>query len=621
MVDLTKIGYAGKILRIDLSTEKMWIEALTEATVRKWVGGVGLGAKYLYEEVPPEVAWSDARNRLIWTTGPLAGTSVAGAATINVMAKGPMTNLAGSSQANGFFGAYLKFSGFDGIVFQGKSPGPVYVVIRDGAASIRDARHLAGKDVTETELQIRFDLGAKKTDVSIFGIGPAGENRVRFACITGDSGHVAGHNGLGAVMGSKNLKAVVAYRSGSKFGVYNPVLLKQKAKELIDYAMTRSGGTYYKWGTGGGFSNLHDEGALPVKNYTTNIFPEHEKMNGQYLRTHFKIRSRPCYKCQLAHVKEVTVTEGPYAGFVGEEPEYEQLAAWGPQIGNTDLGAVVMLSNEVDKLGMDCNESGWIVGWVMECFEKGVFTLKETDGLDLSWGNVEAVKELLNQIAYRRGYLGRLLAEGVMRASRQIDGEASKWAVYGGKGSSPRTHDHRGKGRWYELLDTCLTNTSTLESTWAGVQPELVDMEPVEDFFSHDEVSTLNARYNGIRQFDDCVGICRLAAPAPKLVLECFNFATGWNWTLADAFSLGKRIVNLLRVFNLRHGLKIEEERPSPRYGSIPVDGPAKGVNIMAKWDWMVRNYYTLMGWDPLTGKPLPETLEKLDLKELIPDL
>jgi aldehyde:ferredoxin oxidoreductase len=621
MTDLTHIGYAGKILRIDLSAGNAVSEDLDLDTVKKWVGGVGLGAKYLYEEVPPGVEWFDAENRLIWTAGPLAGTSVNGAATINIMAKGPMTNLAGSSQANGYFGAYLKFSGFDGIIFQGKSPKLVYVVIQDGKATIHDAHHLSGKDVHETERQIRSDLGVKKADVSIFGIGPGGENLVRYACISGDAGHVAGHNGLGAVMGSKNLKAVVAYRAKSNFSVLNPDLLKEKAKELIEYAKTRAGGSYYKWGTGGGFSKIHSEGSLPVKNYTTNIFPEHEKMGGPYLRAHFKIRSQPCYRCALAHVKEVTVTEGPYTGFIGEEPEYEQLAAWGPQIGNTDLGAVVMLANEVDKLGIDCNEAGWVVGWAMECFEKGIFTNKETDGLDLSWGNVEAVKELLNHIAQKEGYLGNLLAEGVMRASRTVGGEAANWAVYAQKGAAPRGHDHRGKNRWFELMDTCLSNTGTIEATWGGVQPELVDMEPVKNPFSHEEISTFNANYNGIRQFDDCVGTCRLASPAPKLVLECFNATTGWNWTLEDAFTLGRRTINQLRVFNFRHGQKKDSERPSARYGSIPVDGPAKGVNIMEKWDWMIENYYTLMGWDPKTGKPTAETLRKLDLGEIIKDL
>lgn len=621
MIDLKRIGYAGKILRVDLSTGKVVSEELSLDTVKKWVGGVGLGAKYLYEEVPPGVEWDDAENRLIWTTGPLAGTDVAGAATINIMAKGPMTNLAGSSQANGFFGAYLKFSGYDGIIFKGKSPKLSYVVIKDGKATIHDAQHLEGKDVIETERQIRSDLAVKSKDVSIFGIGPAGENLVRYACITGDEGHVAGHNGLGAVMGSKNLKAVVAYRAKPAFSVLDPGLLKEKAKEMIEYAKTRAGGQYFQWGTGGSFSKIYGSGSLPVKNYTTNIFPEHEKMSGQYLRTHFKIRSKPCYKCGLAHVKEATVTEGPYTGFVGEEPEYEQLSAWGPQIGNTDLGAVVMLANEVDNLGIDCNEASWVVGWAMECFEKGIFTTRETDGLDLSWGNVGPVKELLNRIAKREGYLGNLLAEGVMRASQAIGGEAVDWAVYTQKGAAPRGHDHRGKTRWFELLDTCLSNTGTIEATWGGVQPELVDMEPVKDVFSHEEVSTFNAKYNGIRQFDDCVGTCRLASPAPKMVLECFNATAGWNWSLEDAFALGRRVINQLRVFNVRHGLNKELERPSARYGSIPVDGPAKGQNIMQKWDWMIENYYTLMGWDPKTGKPTAETLKKLDLGDIIKDI
>lgn len=618
-MDVTSIGYAGKILRVNLSEGKIWEEELDEVVIRKWVGGVGLGAKYLYDEVPPGVEWSDPENRLIWTTGPLAGTDVAGAATINIMAKGPMTNLGGASQANGFIGAYLKFSGFDGIIFEGKSPKLVYLQIREGGAELKDAGHLAGKDVMELEDALREELGVKEHDVSVFGIGPAGENKVRFACVSGDRGHVAGHNGLGAVMGAKNIKAVVAFKGKRSFGVFDPDLLKKSAKELVEFA--KSFGTVYEWGTGGGLSTLYSMGALPIKNYTTNIYPEHERMNGQYLRNNFDIKSRPCYRCSVAHVKEVTVTEGPYTGFVGEEPEYEQLAGWGPQIGNTDIGATVVLGNEVDKLGMDCNEASWTIGWAMECYEKGVFTTKDTDGLELTWGNVEAAKELMNRIARREGKLGNLLAEGVMRASREVGGEAADWAIYGCKGTAPRGHDHRGQTRWYELFDTCMTNTSTLESTWGGIQPKLVDMEEPSDHFSHEQVSSFNANYNGIRQFDDCVGTCRLASPAPKLVLACFNAATGFNWSLEDAFTLGRRIVNQLRVFDLRHGMKIEDERPSKRYGSIPVDGPVKGKDIMAEWPMMVKNYYTLMGWDPKTGKPLPETLGKLGLEELVSDL
>jgi len=611
-------GYLGRILRVDLSNGQTSVEELSRSFIEKWVGGVGFGARYLYEEVPAGVKWSDPENRLIWTSGPLAGSGVYGAGTFNVAAKGPMTNLAGSSQAMGFFGAYLKFSGFDGIIFQGKAPGPVYLWIKDGKAEVRDARHLSGKDVWETEDLLREELCVKEKEVSIFGIGPAGEHAVLFSAIVGDRGHLAAHNGLGAVMGSKNLKAVVAYRGKRNFKIKDPGRLKEINEALFEFA--KGYGTFYQWGTGGGFSAIYGVGALPVKNYTTNIYPEHERMNGQYMRTHFKIRPMPCYMCRVAHVKEVTVTEGPYNGFVGEEPEYEQIAAWGPQIGNTDLGAVVMLTREVDRLGMDCNEASWTMGWVMECYQKGVFSKKDLDGLDMSWGNVSAVKAMLNKISKREG-IGDLLAEGVMRASRKIGGEAADWAIYTLKGCSPRGHDHRGT-RWAELFDTCVTNTSTIESSWGpGAYPPLEGQPKITDPFSHEEVSTLNAKYSGIRQLDDCLGICRISTPNPKLLLDCLNAVTGWRLSLDDAFTIGRRVVNQLRMFNFRHGMKKEDDRPSKRYGSIPVDGPAQGKNIMEKWDWMVENYYSMLGWDPKTGKPLPETLKKLGLEELIKDL
>lgn len=610
-------GYLGRMLRVELSRGEISTEELNQSFIEKWVGGAGFGARYLYEEVPPGVQWSDPENRLIWTSGPLAGSGVYGAGTFNVAGKGPMTNLAGCSQAMGFFGAYLKFSGFDGIILQGKAPDLVYLWIKDGKAEIRDARHLAGKDVWETEDVIRKELGVKEKEVSVFGIGPAGENRVLYAAVVGDRGHLAAHNGFGAVMGSKNLKAVVAYRGKRNFEVKDPERLKEKNEALFEFA--KGFGPFYQWGTGGGFSALYGIGCLPVKNYTTDIYPEHERMNGQYMRTHFEIKSKPCYMCRIAHVKEVTVTEGPYKGFSGEEPEYELLAAWGPQIGNTDLGAVVMLSNEVDRLGMDCNEASWTIGWLMECYEKGVFSKKDLDGIDMTWGNVEAVRAMLNKIARREG-IGDLLAQGVMRASQKIGGEAMDWAIYTMKGCSPRSHDHRG-GRWAELFDTCMTNTSTIESTWAGVHTQMVDLPTMTDPFSHEEMSTINAKFNGIRMFDDCLGTCRIASPHPKLQLDCLNAVTGWSLTLEDAFTMGRRIINQLRIFNFRHGMRKEDERPSKRYGSAPVDGPAKGKNIMEKWDWMVENYYTLMGWDLKTGKPLPETLKKLGLEELIKDL
>ena len=203
-----------------------------------------------------------------------------------------------------------------------------------------------------------------------------------------------------------------------------------------------------------------------------------------------------------------------------------------------------------------------------------------------------------------------------MRASKEVGGEAADWAIYGQKGSSPRGHDHRS--RWFELFDTCMTNTSTLEATFGPIQPQLVNIEAPSDHFSHEQVSTFNARHNGIGLFYDCLGLCRFVGCSPKLMINCLNATTGWNYTLEEAFTLGRRIVNLLRVFSLSHGMDIKDERPSVRYGSIPVDGPNKGVDIMEKWDEMVQNYYTRMGWDPVTGAPLAETLKALDLSDTL---
>ena len=612
-------GYVGKILRVNLSEGASRPEALAPDTLRKWVGGVGLGADILYREVPPGVEWSDPENRLIWTSGPLAGSGHNGAGTINVMTKGPMTNLAGSSQANGFFGAYLKFSGYDGIVFQGRAPHLSYLY----------RPRWKGGDPGRPAPMRAWTYGKRRT-----ASGPTSESRKRpSACSESDPGAKTrcasppcwGTGGTpprttasARSWAPRTSKAVVVGNGRRNFKVCDEENLKKINDEMLEFVKTGFA-WMYNWGTGGGFSVIYGAGALPVKNLTTNLYPNHEKMNGEYLRTHFKVRPAPCHKCRVAHVKEVTVTEGPYAGFTGEEPEYEQLAAWGPMIGNEDLGSVVMLTREVDRLGLDCNESSWTIGWAMECFNKGVFTEKDTDGLDLTWGNVESVKELLNRIARREGRFGDFLADGVMRASKRLGGKAADWAVYTEKGVAPRSHDHRG--RWHEFFDTCLTNTSTIESSWVGVHPHLVDLPPVEDPFSHEEVSTLLANYNGIRQFDDCLGICRLASPHPKLVLDCFNAVTGWDWTLEDAFTVGRRVVNLLRVFNFRHGMKVSDERPSRRYGSVPTDGPAQGKDIMTKWPWMVENYYTRMGWDSKTGKPLEETLRSLDLEDQIADL
>jgi aldehyde:ferredoxin oxidoreductase len=606
--------YPMKIMRVDLGTGKIDVEEISNETARKYVGGTGLGAKYLYEEVPPGVEWSDPKNRMMWFTGPLAGTKVAGSGSFSVISKGPMTNMAGASQANGFLGAFLRFSGLHGLIIQGSAKKWTRLHIHDDTVDFLDADHLVGKDTRETEDTLRKEIGRR---CSVYSIGPAGENLVRFAAIVGDHGHVVAHNGLGAVMGSKKLKAISVERGRVQVPVADPARLSTAAKELFEMAV-KADPNLGKYGTAFAFEVFTPIGALPIRNYTTNIFPEWEKFKGEYLRSHFKVKPTPCWACRMSHCNKMEVTEGPYTGFIGEEPEYEALAAMGPVIDQKDPGAAVMLANLIDDLGIDCNESGYLIGWLMECYEKGLLKKKDLDGIEMKWGDPEATAAMLKKIAHREG-CGKLFAEGVKRAAETIGGEAINCAVYTKKGASPRGHDHRGY--WMELIDTCLSNTGTIETGGPLAKPAVLGLMPVKDRFDPLEMSTQNAKLNGGRQFEDCLGVCRFCTSDFNLTLECLNAVTGWDFTIPEAMDVGRRAINQLRVFNFRNGLTKEIEAPSVRYGSTPVDGPVKGIGIMPHWDSIRRNYYEQMGWNPETGKPSPETLERLGLGHLVKDL
>lgn len=611
------LGYMGKILRVDLTNGSINDEPLEPMLVDIYTGGSGFGAEYLYREVPPEVEWDDPENRIIMASGPLAGTQIPGSGTFSLVTKGPMTNLAVTTQANGFWGAYLKFAGYDAVIIQGRSPEWVYLYIEDGRAELRDASSLLGKDTWEIEEAIKQELGAARK-WSVYGIGPAGENRVRYAIVAGDKGHICSKNGCGCVMGSKRLKAIAIPRIRRPVPVHDKTLLSEKSKALYRSAKEAGGGRLYKWGTGGGFSVHAQAGSLPVRNYTTSLFPEHEQINAEYIRTNFEYHSVPCWACKLAHVKHMKVTKGPYAGVEGEEPEYECMAAWGPLIGNTEPGAMVMLSNVNDRLGMDVNEAGWTIAWVMECYEKGIFTSDDLDGLDMRWGNAEGVRTLLEKISRREG-IGDLLAEGVKRASEKVGGEAAKLGVYVLKGATPRGHDHRAI--WPEMLETCLSATGTIQSGARIFAPPKLGHPPLSNSFSPWEVAGANAKVEGWMVFLDCLGICRFITIDPSLTLDCLNAVTGKEYTIPDAMTIGRRVINQLRVFNFRHGLDPSLEAPSFRYGSAPTDGPAKGKSIEPYYEWMKSFYFELMGWDPSTGKPLPHTLQSLGLKKLIQDL
>ena len=621
-------GYAGKLLRVDLTHEQVTEEILDEKTARAYLGGTGLGAKYLYDEVPAGVEWNDADNRLIIASGPLGGTTVGGSGTISVVTKGALTNGATASQANGFFGAYLRFSGYDAIILQGKAKKWVYLYIHDGKAELRDASNLLGKDTYETGDLIKGELGYNERAMSVVSIGPAGENMVRFACIFVDKGHTASHNGSGAVMGSKRLKAIAVARGKTIPTLADKERVSETAKELHEFIISDPRTmTNYQWGTLTGIvrSATAKDGILPVKNYTSSVYdiaPDKlERFAATYIRSNFQPKPNPCWSCQMHHCHMITITEGPYTGMVLEEPEYEQFAAWGPAIGQTDVDIAMMLSREVDNLGMDTNEAGWVIGLVMECYEKGILKKEDCDGLEMKWGDGEAAKAMLRRIARRQG-LGNVLAEGVMRAAKQIGGEAPNFAIHTMKGNTPRGHDHRS--RWPMLFDTCLAQIGTDEGLSVAFPADLgISANPsLRTNSSPEDALNWNALFKGATQFEDSLGVCRFTTRTDiKRLAQAISGATGWDFSVKEAMEVGKRIVNLLRVFNIRHGHTAAMDAPSPRYGSAPINGPSQGKTIMVYWDELRRKYYQAMGWDEATGKPLPDTLRNAGLAHTISEL
>jgi len=615
-------GYMGKMLRVDLTKERITEENLDEATLKKFVGGTGLGVKIMYDEVPAGIEWSDPRNRLVWTTGPLTGSKAPGSGTFAVSTKGPLTNLFVASHANGFFGARLKFAGFDGVIIQGTAKKWVYLYIHDGVAELRDAAHLLGKDTWDTEEMLQKEIGDPHVSASC--IGPAGENLVKYAAICSDRGHVCSTNGCGAVMGSKKLKAIAVH---GRSGVV-PIHDKDKFTALVKTWWEEDETSMWGFlipavGTNGQYSSCQEGGFLPVKNLTSNTFPEHVKFNADQMREYYKGKPKPCYACRWGHCQTLELKSGPHKGTIVEESEYEGTAAFSSMIGNTDLDAAEWLNNLNDRLGMDAKEQAFVLGLAFECYEKGVITKKDTDGVELTWGNVEAADTMLRKIATRNGF-GDVLADGVMRAAQKIGGDAPKFAVYTHKGNAPHVHD--GRGMWSILFSMAVSDMGSIPCGDMGDVGDLLDnvgadaLDPAQAF-SADMIPKGQAITGRRGHFIDCLGICMFVAGVKfTLIAETLNAITGWDYTWKDCADTGERVMNMMRAFNLRHGLTREHNSVSPREIEAPHEGPAKGITIGPVFDQMLDTYYETMGWDK-AGRPLPETLKRLGLDRVAKDL
>lgn len=619
MNDIRNCGYMGKILRINLTKRETSFEKLNEKIARRFIGGTGLGMKYLYEEVPPGVEWNDENNKLLFMAGPLNGT-IGGTGLYSVVTKGPMTNGAASTQANGYFGAYIKFAGYDGIIIEGQSENWVYLYIHDAKVEFINAEHLVGKNTWETQDAIELETNKKSHNISIATIGPAGENLISFASIQSDRGHVAAHNGVGAVMGNKKLKAVCILKGNNKVIVKDTDRLKKIHHTLME---NQKKSPLSMWeGTQPTYKVFAKLGLLPVKNYTEKDTGEYAQLDGNAYRPDLNSKRVTCYGCPYKHCHIVEIKEGKYKGFVGEEPEYEGLAAMGPLIGNKDPFGAIVLCNEIDWLGLDVNECGWLLGWMMECYEEGLLTEEDTGGLEMTWGNVEAAREMIKKIAFRES-VGNKYVDGVRVAAKRIGGQALEKAVFTEKGNTPRGHDHRTI--WNTIIDTATSSIGSDEVSTLLAPPEVLGLPKETDRGSAKGAALLNAAAAkiGYKHLLDSIMICyvNIYGASIKDALELLEAATGWD-TSAEEFRLfGLRINTLMRAFGVAHGWKVESDRPSKRYGSTSLSGPGEGKSVLDNWDEALKTYYQEMDWDLKSGKPSSKLIRKLGLEEVVQNL
>ncbi|MFX1575047.1 MAG: aldehyde ferredoxin oxidoreductase family protein [Promethearchaeota archaeon] len=614
-------GYKGKILRVDLSNKKLWEETLDEDMLKKYVGQVGIGARIMYDEVPPEIDAYHPDNRLIFMTGPFTGTNVQSPTNFQVISQNPITgyNIA-VANSHGFWGPRLKFAGFDGIVIQGVSDKPVYLWVHDGQYEIRDASKYWGKtDTFETEDQIKKELDQK--NASVVTIGPAGENLVAGACVENEHGHIAAKGNQGIIMGLKKLKAIAVY-GNEKVQIADPEEFEELAKKWREESFTSAlGGLVNAFGTAGYVGAVHEIGDLPVKNFLTGVFPEYEKITGQYIREKFKSTPKPCYGCSLKHVHEMEVTEGPYKGFVAEEPEYEDFSNLGSNIGVGDPGAVLWLTDYVDRLGLDGNWAGAIVSWAMEAYERKMLIKEDLGGLELKWGDEKAAAELLRMIAHREG-IGDTLALGLKAGPEKIGGEeAVSFAVHF-KGETQHAHDARAL--WGMFLGLCISGAGPRwESSGVDLMPdpEIGYTEPQDRFLPEGKAEA--ARKTQIKKlFQDCLGVCWFGFCTMETSAKAYTALTGWPLNVDDEYLIGDRVANLQRAFNIRHGFKPEFDLDvSPRLLEAPPDGGAKGHTIAPHLRNLVKEYNELMDWDWETGKPSKEKLASLELNDISKDL
>jgi aldehyde:ferredoxin oxidoreductase len=611
------LGYNGTVVRVNLSENSISTEALDELFCRRYYGGAGFVSFYLLRELAEGIDPLSPDNELIFALGPVTGVPLPGSGRACIGSKSPMTGGFGKSEVGGFWATELKRAGYDALIVEGRAESPVYIWIHDSEVSIRDAGHIWGMNVREAEETIRAEL--KDRLLRVAAIGPGGENLVRYACIVADTKHHAGRHGMGAVMGSKNLKAI-AVRGHGRVRMANPELITELSRWI---ATNKRKVRFYGIGTGAAMGLYESTGMLPIHNFRDGEFPEADLISAQEIRDTIRINMEGCFACPIK-CKKVVAFDEPYVvdpAYGG--PEYETLAALGSNCGISDLRAICKANELCSAYSLDTLSLGGVIAFAMECFESGLLSTKDTNGLELRFGNSEAMLKLIGLIARREG-IGVLLAEGTMRAAREIGGEAEKFALHV-KGLELAMQEPRikaGHGLGFAINPQGADHgTNVHDEIFATIGEPLDRFKPLgileplpsQDLSPH-KVSL--ARYvQQIRFVLDSLVLCQFLPYDPEQLAQILSAVTGWKTGVVEMLKVGERIVTLARMFNIREGFTSADDTLPERFFQPkktststvrPVD---RGELERAK-----RYYYALMGWDPETGIPLQEKLEELDI-------
>ncbi len=611
------MSYAKRILKVDLSTGKTWIEPLSEETAKKYIGGIGLGMRLFLDNSKPGVDPFSSENPLVFVTGPLSGTMAASAGnSYAVVSKSPLTDGIAESKSHGFFGAELKRAGYDAVVFIGKSEKLVYAWIDDDSIQLMDAQHLKGKSPHEIEIAIREELGDLYIRVS--AIGEAGEKLVRTACIINDEFRAIGRTGMGAVMGSKNLKAV-AVRGTHDVNVADLEGFVEFVKMIHERMKGPATRKYRTLGTPENVLVLNALAALPTNNFTQATFEGAEKVSGEYLNERYIKKIVGCATCGMRCDHIGVVSEGPYKGAISRV-EFECLWALGPNCGVDRLDAIIEAIYQCNHYGIDGISAGGIVGFAMDCYENGILTKKDTDGLDLRFGNAEALVETVKMIGSRKGWLGDVLAEGTMRAAERIGKGAVKYANHI-KGLELPGYDIRGLKT--AALGFAVSFRGACHLRAGAYDP---DVKGKVDRFKIEKgrgkiVMAGEDEYNVI----DSLILCKFSRGVfyEKLqdMARYYTLATGIKMTPEELMQAGERMTNLARVINVREGKGTREyDKLPPKIMTVPIpdEGIAKGAVVNQKeFDVGLDDYYEVRGWTK-EGIPTVEKLRELGLDDLV---